>query len=203
MPGPRTMMRPAQTVRSLRTFWSDVRGVVAVEFGFIAPVLMVLLLGSADLARAIAANRKFELVTSMVSDLVAREEKLTGDDVRKIYDIARLAMSPYGTTDLKVAIIPVASNPTDANKTAVYAATTNRPSFPAAGGELAKCQAYPLSAGLIAANESVIVVESSYEFADLFLLPKMTFEAKSITRPRKSACVDFDGIGKPCGTCFS
>lgn len=195
----------ARLNRGLKRFRDDVRGVAAVEFGFIAPVLLLMLVGAVEITRAVAIDRRFTVVTNMIADLVAREEKLTAVDVEAIYKIAANAMAPYEVTPLKLSIIPVASSPTNANNIAVYPATTNRPSYNG-GPQPAKCQAYALRTGLLAVNESVIVVESSYAFRPMFLgyvMGDMNWTDKAIAKPRKAACVDFDANGKPCGSCFS
>ncbi len=194
----------ARMIRGAVRFRQDVRGVAAVEFGFIAPIMCLMLVGAIEITRAVAIDRRFSVVTSMIADLVAREEKLTADDVKAIYSIAASAMSPYDVAPLKMSIIPLASSPTNANNIAVYPATTNRPSYNG-GTVFPKCQAYALTPGLLAVNESVIVVESSYAFSPMFLgyvMGDMNWSDKAVAKPRKSACVDFDGNGKPCGTCF-
>jgi Flp pilus assembly protein TadG len=185
-------------------FRRDVGGVAAVEFGLIAPVLMIMMLGAFEITRAVSIDRRFSVVTSMIADLVAREQELKAADVTAIYEIAKLVMAPYDTSKLKISLIPVASDPNNASKTLVYPAITNRPNQPL-GGELARCTAYTLPAGLVEKNESVIVVESSYEFAPMFatiMKPGKPWTDRAIAKPRKASCVDFDGNSKPCGTCF-
>ncbi len=192
-------------VRETVRFGRDARGIAAVEFGFIAPIMALMLVGAVEVTRAVATDKRFSVVTSMIADLVAREEKLTADDVKAIYDIAGSAMRPYDSAPLKVSIIPVASSPSSATNLKVYPAVTNRPSLNGAP-QPAKCQAYTLSTGLMQANESVIVVESSYAFKPLFLgyvMGSMDWKDRAIAKPRKAACVDFDANGKPCGSCFS
>jgi len=206
----RMVRRVARLARSFRCFPRDNRGVAAVEFGLIAPIMIVLLFGMIDITRAIAIDRRFGDVTTTIADLVAREPSLTADDVEKMYDIADLIMAPYDASKLTISVIPVASNPTDAKKTVVYPATTNRPTHPE-GHELARCTAYPLPDDMILANESVIVVETTYTFSPIFfgLLdgiwsgPEIALSDKAYAKPRKAACVDFDGNSKPCGSCFS
>jgi len=196
------MMVGAQRVS--RGFIRDVRGIAAVEFGFIAPILMVLMLGAFEITRAVSIDRRFAVVTSMIADLVAREQELKAADVTAIYEIAKLVMAPYDSAQLKVSLIPVASNPNNASNTLVYPATTNRPSLHN-GTQPARCSSYTLPAGLLEKNESVIVVEASYQFTPMFLsvMGAKEWKDRAIAKPRKASCVDFDGNSKPCGMCFS
>lgn len=161
----------------------------------VAPVLLAMLLGAVEITRAVAIDKRFTVVTSMVADLVARETQLTGDDVKAIYDIAEQVMAPYDAGPLKLSIIPVMSSISDASTTLVYPATTNRPSFHG-GAQPEKCQPYLLAEGFLKENESVIVVESSYTFTPLFagaVIGSQTWTEKAFAKPRKSLCVAFDG----------
>jgi Flp pilus assembly pilin Flp len=195
----------------LRNLRRDTRGVTAVEFGLIAPVLMIMLLGVIEGTRAIALDQRLSLATNMVADLVAREQVLTSADVTKIYEVVDEVMQPYGTDNLRILLIPVMSAPNNANQTLVYPSKDNRPSLPP-GSEPPKCQPYTLAKDLIKANESVIVVETRYAYAPLFLnWKKNPFKAndeaepwqkKAYAKPRKSLCVAFDGANCT-SSCFS
>jgi Flp pilus assembly pilin Flp len=194
----------ARAVGGLSAFRQDVRGFAAVEFAFVAPIILFLLIGAVEITRAASIDRRFSVVTNMVADLVARETQLTSGDVDAIYDIVEQVMAPYDAAPLKLSIIPVMSSTDDANRSLVYPSTANRPSYH--GGALPeKCQSYPLARGLLSTNESVIVVESSYEFTPLFVgyvLGSRSWTETAIAKPRKSLCVAFDGT--TCQTsCFS
>jgi Flp pilus assembly protein TadG len=188
----------------LGLFRRDARGIAAVEFALVAPVLVTMLVGAVDISRAVALNQRVGLVTQMVADLAARETQLTAADVEAIYDIAQLAMAPYPTDTLKISIIPVMSAVDDAENTVVYPSTTNRPTYPA-GSELPKCQAYPLAKDFLMANESVIVVETSYDYEPLWakqVVAPITWQKKAYAKPRKALCVGFDGANCT-SSCFS
>lgn len=182
----------------------DTRGIAALEFALIAPILVVMLIGAIDVSRAVALNQRMSLITQMVADLVARETQLTADDVRAIYDIAGLVMAPYSTDDLQISIIPVMSSSIDAQNTVVYPSTANRPTYPT-GSELPRCQAYPLTEGLLGTNESMIVVETKYKYEPLWarqVVAPDIWEKTAYAKPRKALCVGFDGPN--CSTsCFS
>ncbi len=196
--------RLAGAARAADRFLKDARGMAAVEFAFIAPVMLFMLVAVVDVTRAVAIDRRVSVVTNMIADLVARETQLTANDVNAIYEIASEVMAPYDTSKLDMSIIPVMSSPTNANSTLVYPSTTNRPSYHA-GTTLAKCHAYPLTQGLLKANESVIVVESKYLYEPLwagYVFGSMNWEKTAIAKPRKSLCIAFDGA--TCTTtCFA
>jgi Flp pilus assembly protein TadG len=174
-------------------FAGDARGVAAVEFAYIVPVIILMLIGTFEISRAVAMDRRFTHVTNTIADLVAREEAMTSADLTAIYKIVGQIMGSYDSSSLKVSVIPVKASPSDSANTRVYAGTSNRPSYN--GGTVpAKCSSYTLTSGLVPKGGSVIVVETSYAFKPIFLgyvLSNSTWTAKAIASPRNS-CVDFD-----------
>jgi Flp pilus assembly protein TadG len=185
----------ARAAQATKRFRADVRGIAAVEFAFIAPILLVMLIGAVEITRAVSINKRLAAVTDMIADLVARETKLTGADVEAIYEIAALAMAPFDAGELKLSIIPVMSAADNAGNTLVYPSTANRPSY-GGGDQPAKCQSYPLATGMLGKKESVIVVESSYAFRPLFVgyvMGSQEWKDRAFAKPRKSMCVAFDG----------
>lgn len=174
----------------------DVRGVAAVEFGLIAPVLLIMLVGVFEVTRAISIDRRFGQVTSMVADLIAREENITAADVNAIYGIVDHVMGVWGTDTLKLHVIPVRAKDDDATVLQVYAEVTNRPSYGAGEASLkARCDQYNgLSNDLLGAGGTAIVVEAEYNYNPLIvggLFAPKAWKDKAVLAPRNS-CVDFD-----------
>jgi len=186
-----------------QAYRADRRGVAAVEFGIIAPVLLVMLVGVVEVTRAVSIDRRFGQVTSMVADLVAREENMTAANMNAIYGIVQHIMGVWGTEGLKLQIIPVKAHPTNAAIRRVYAQTANRPSYGGAP-QLPYCNSYTkLDADMLAAGTSVIVVEAEYAYKPLLvdsIFPEQTWEDRATLSPRNS-CVDFDD-DNCVSTCF-
>lgn len=177
----------------VRRLKDNIAGIAAVEFGLVAPVMLIMLIGTIEISRAISIDRRFGLATAMVGDLVAREEDMTADNLNAIYDIVAHVMSPYDSSNLKLAVIPVKAASNNKTNTKVYASLTNRPSLHGHTAP-AGCADYGLSSGLVDQGESVIVVESSYDYSPLIvndLIAAKTWTDKSVLSPRNS-CVDFD-----------
>lgn len=182
---------------------SNSEGVAAVEFGLLAPVLLVMLLGTVEVSRAISIDRKFGMVTSTIADLVAREKTLTSTDVQAMYQIVDHLMKPWDSSTLKLSIIPVKASPTNKNDTRVYAATTNRPTLNGAPIK-SKCSTYTLATDMLSTSTSVIVVETSYNFTPMFIgsiIGSSTWTDKSVLSPRNS-CVDFDAPSNCVSSCW-
>lgn len=83
-------------------FLSHQKGMAAVEFALIAPVLLFLYLGATDLTQALAIDRKLGLFASTVSDLVAQEKHISGNDIRGLVDAGTAIMRPFPTDDTEL-----------------------------------------------------------------------------------------------------
>jgi Flp pilus assembly protein TadG len=179
--------------------WRCNDGMAATEFAFLAPLLVLMYLGTVEISRAVDIDRQFTSATAMTSDLVAREEEL-GDTKAEadatldgIVQSIEHVMHPYDTDTLKLSIFSVKASMDDADDTKVeWSYSHNGSSAPE------RCDSYPLAPGVVAEGESVIVVEASYAFDPLFtdIVPgmsgKITWNDKSIHSPRNS-CVDYAG----------
>ena len=79
----------------------DERGVSAVEFALLAPVLIAIYMGLSEFCQGYMAQKRMGHVTSMVADLVAQEEAVSGTNLDEIFAIGGLIMKPFPTTPLQ------------------------------------------------------------------------------------------------------
>jgi len=96
----------------LRKFLSDRCGLGAVEFALIAPILLLIYLGSVDLADGVDTNRKVSRSASVLADLVARQLSVTKKDLDDMFNIGRASLLPYGGTSSKIRITAIRINGT-------------------------------------------------------------------------------------------
>jgi Flp pilus assembly protein TadG len=94
----------------LRALRDDRRGVSAVEFALIAPVMIGMLFGSADLSLALMADRKVTLAVSTVSDLVAQDDEVNCAELDRIYAAATAILAPFSTTPATLRVTMVNDN---------------------------------------------------------------------------------------------
>lgn len=88
----------AETLRTkVRRFGKDRRGVAAVEFAFLAPILLVMYFVTMEASQAIEVNKKVSRLGSMVADLVAQNSgsSITKTEIQSIMDIGRTTLLPY------------------------------------------------------------------------------------------------------------
>ena len=93
-----------------RRLMRDDRGVAAVEFAIILPLMLTLYLGSAELSQGLITTRKSTNVASALSDLVAEQAAgatLTDSEIADVFAAATAIMSPYSTTSLKMTVSSV------------------------------------------------------------------------------------------------
>jgi Flp pilus assembly pilin Flp len=182
-----------------RALIGDRRGIAAVEFGLIAPVLLIMLIGVIEITRAVSIDRRFGQVTSMVADLIAREDSVTEADVNAIYGIVEHVMGVWGTDTLKLEVIPVRAAEDDTSDVYVYAEPTHRPSYgTGAPAPRPVCQRYSgLTENLLAPGGMAIVVEGEYSFSPLLVggvLSAQTWRDKAVLAPR-TGCTSFENQG--------
>ena len=86
-------------MRRLAAFARDRKGVAAVEFAFIAPLLLTLYFVTMEVAQGIDINKKVSRLGAMVADLVAQQPSMTNkDDLDAIMRIGEAILQPYGRT---------------------------------------------------------------------------------------------------------
>lgn len=182
---------------SWRCFRRNTNGNAAIEFGILAPLLLMMMLGTVELGRAIDNDRHFVAAVASTGDLVAREEYMGKTEAAATANLANMMqsikhlMGAYDSKTFKLAAFSVKASATVANKGKVqWTYSYNGMTAPA------KCSDYTLPKDLVPKGGSVIVVDASYGFKSLFgsyvpgISPSMTWTEKVYNSPRNS-CVDY------------
>jgi Flp pilus assembly protein TadG len=86
-------------------------GNVAVEFALSVPILMFLMLGSAEMARFVLLHQKMDRVATTVSDLVSRAETINESQIDDIFTAVGQVADPFDLASLGVVIVSSISNP--------------------------------------------------------------------------------------------
>ena len=74
---------------------SDERGVSAVEFALLLPLMLTLYLGTVEVSQGIAADRKVTLTARTVADLVAQVSSINNTDMTNSLNAAAAVIAPY------------------------------------------------------------------------------------------------------------
>jgi len=99
--------------RAFAAFGGDRRGVSAVEFALILPLMVGLYLGGVEATEAISADRKVTLTAGALANLAAQATTLSTTDMTNILNASASVMYPYSTSNM-TAVISCLS--IDANK---------------------------------------------------------------------------------------
>ena len=92
--------------RPIRRLLRDERGVSAVEFAMLLPLMITLYLGGVEVSQAIAVDRKVTLVARSLGDLVAQSTTVTNSDMTNILAAAAV-VQPFPDATLKVTVSSV------------------------------------------------------------------------------------------------
>lgn len=88
----------------LSDFANDRRGVSAVEFAMLLPLMLTLYLGSVEVSQGISIDRKVNLTAHTVADLVAQVSSIDTAGVNAVLGAATAIMAPYPDKDVKVTV---------------------------------------------------------------------------------------------------
>jgi len=90
--------------RALSRFAADRRGVSAVEFAMLLPLMVTLYLGGVEVSQGIGIDRKVTLTTRTVADLASQVSNITNADMTNILNASTSVISPYPAGQLKIVI---------------------------------------------------------------------------------------------------
>jgi Flp pilus assembly protein TadG len=214
MPRNPTTALAARARSFVRRYRGDKRGVAAIEFAMIVPIMFFMFVGTVELSQAITVDRRVTQVASSTADLVARKEtSISQTEISDILRIGGYIVAPYAQSPLQVILRNVSSSSTDANKTkqswqCTFSGLGKNPT------PVCTCmnETYPLPANLVGTNDSVVVAEVTYTYTplifDYFLkraLPNSsagpgtyTLSEKIFMKPRGQAAMLLQGNGQPC-----
>jgi Flp pilus assembly protein TadG len=179
-------------IQGLRNFRRDQRGVSAVEFAFIAPVLILFYFGLAEYTQALMAQRKAINTASAMGDLTAQANgSTTSSTINDIMDMKDVLMAPFPVsgTQAKICIVSIVNNGTQNKVT--WRKYQNDTTCPAVGTVMSS-----VPTELISANQSVIMSRVSYTYtspAAYIIKTSPVFSKTYYLRPRRSstiACAD-------------
>jgi len=103
-------------------FGRDRRGVSAIEFALVAPVMVGLYLGCVELSDGIAVDRKVSLTAAALANLTSESTSLSTTDMTNIFNAASAIIQPYSASNMKMTVSCLSI---DANKNVSTAWSSN------------------------------------------------------------------------------
>ena len=142
--------------RPLRRLMGDERGISAVEFALLLPLMLSLYLGAVELSQGIGANRKVTLTSRTICDLVSQVTSINNADMTNALNASAAVMAPFPVTNLKVTVSSVSIDATG-KATIAWSDTLN-------GSARAVGSVVTLPAALNVASTSLIWAEVQYAY---------------------------------------
>jgi Flp pilus assembly protein TadG len=91
----------------LRRLLRDQRGVSAVEFAMLLPLMLTLYLGGVEVSQGVSIDRKVTLTARAVADLAAQATSINNQDMTNILNAAASVAAPYPVNQIKVTVSSV------------------------------------------------------------------------------------------------
>lgn len=177
----------ARLVSPLARFARDCRGVSALEFSILAPMMLALYLGSNEVTQGVAVKRKVELAARALADLTSQQTSINNADMTNILNAASDIIYPYTAGNLTVVVSEVSING-QGQATVVWSDAS------AGGTPLTVGQTITVPSSLAVPNTYLILGQASYSYNptygyvltntltlsdQIFMLPRQT---NSVTR---------------------
>ncbi|WP_182086081.1 TadE/TadG family type IV pilus assembly protein [Aureimonas sp. ME7] len=85
------------------------RGVAALEFAIVAPMILILYMGASQLSIGVTLDRKLQNIAATTTDLVSQSQggTTTKGEISAILKIARAMVEPYDSADVKIRLMSV------------------------------------------------------------------------------------------------
>jgi Flp pilus assembly protein TadG len=90
--------------RSLRSLWRETRGVAAIEFALLVPILTVVLAAVVDFGQAFAASRKVNQISYRIADVISQSDEWRSSDVSNILTGAKSIILPFDMSNLEIVL---------------------------------------------------------------------------------------------------
>lgn len=154
----------------------DRRGVAAIEFAFIAPLLLAMYFVTMEVSQGIETSKKVSRIGSMVADLVAQQQDVTPDRLKAIMQIGQATLQPYNRSDPTIIITEIEITGDTPPKAKVFWSRKLVKGVDSAG-ETKKSET-TVPAALMVAGTHIVRVQSSLEYK-----PVIAWAAESDQRP--------------------
>lgn len=171
-----TLWLPRLTAR----FAGDRRGVSAVEFALLAPVMVALYLGLVEISEGIGIDRKVSLTASTLANLAAQSTSISATEMNNILDASSAIVAPYSASKLK---LTVSCLNIDSNKNVTVKWSVTRNGSALSGG-------VSIPTDLQVPNSQLLLASASYDYTPVIgytITGTLTLSDRMYMGPRISA----------------
>lgn len=158
----------------------DRRGLAALEFALIAPMMVMVLFASIELTELLACNRRTENTAASVADVISRDTVITDDEVDDLWTAASALMFPNSATPMQMRVSSVQI--VSATEARVLWSEGHNGYAPRGADSMVT-----MPAGMMIPGTSVILSETAYRYEPpigVFLDLAIDLDHKEYRRPR-------------------
>jgi Flp pilus assembly protein TadG len=173
----------------LRRLTGDTRGVAALEFALVVPVVIVVYLVGFEVAEAATVYRKLSDTTVQLANVSAQYTSMNTSDTSTILAASSQIMAPYPTTKLTIILSEVTTNSSGAGSVTWSQAYQ--------GTKLTAGTAVTMPSGFQTPSTSYVLVQTTYTYQPTIgaaFVGDIAMSDKIFMLPRSSASI-------PCSTC--
>lgn len=160
----------------------DKRGVSAVEFALLAPVMILIYFGLSELSQGFIAQKRTAHAASIITDLVAQTDVVKKSELADVFGLGALSMAPFPTGSMSQRITSVTRD--QKGDVRVDWSQSQGPALPALTKKAIVVR-FPIE--LLEKGESAVMGETSYDYTSpvQYVLPKVTLKGQFYLRPRR------------------
>ena len=177
----RTLTSRPELIQRLVSFARDRRGISAVEFAMLLPLMVTLYLGVVEVSQGVATDRKVTLTTRTMADLASRVSSINNADMSSLLNASAAVIAPYQPAPLKIVLSAVSIDANGVAKIA-WSDTLN-------GAARSVGSTVTLPTALNVANTQLIWSEVFYTYSPTFgyvLTGNLNLSDQIYMRPRLS-----------------
>lgn len=177
-----------------RKYRENEHGIAAIEFAIIAPIMIGMYFGLAEIASAISVDRRISHGTNVAGDLATQQPELRDEDIEEVMAAALRVMDIPNVNqvsiDMESFILPAPGQAPESQ---------GRITVNGAVGAFTQFDASTLDEKLLSATSGVVVTRVKYRYTPIelrFFDSTITLEETFLLKPRRSDSVQFqDGPG--------
>jgi len=171
-------------MRFINRFRRSDRGLAAIEFALIIPVMLFTFFGIAEIANYILAARKVANVASSAADLVAQDTVIDDGEMADIMGALDVVLRPFDPSEATIRITSVVADD-DGETTVAWSDARNT-------GAYSEGEPVTVPDGIVPDNQGIVMTEVSFTYKTLFgmyLTDGLTVSDTFYLKPRRSTTV--------------
>ncbi|TBW39230.1 pilus assembly protein [Siculibacillus lacustris] len=196
LPAPATPVRASLVARgraALRRLVADRRGVSAVEFAILLPLMLTLFIAGNEVSQAMTIYRKISHTGATLGDLVSQVSSISSSDMTNILAAANAVMAPYDASQAKL-VVSAVNYTTSGGFVTAWSVASNTTAW-----TVGSTPPITIPSGLVTNGQQLIVTQARYDYvstfstfmADIWGSGTITLKDVTYLRPRVSTTVAY------------